>query len=143
MGAKVGPLRDQSSGIARVFVLADGPSIIGYYTVHQHTISAEEMPHDLKKRLSNYSRYPATLIGRLAVDQRYAKKGFGRDILYDALRRAHLASTSAASFAVVVEALDDEAQRFYEHYGFILLNAEKRRFCMPMKTVTKLLDRAR
>ena len=30
--------RDRSSGIAVVYVLAAGPTVIGYYTLHQHAI---------------------------------------------------------------------------------------------------------
>ena len=52
--------RDQSSGIAGVYVLAAGRRVIGHYTLHQHGIDAREMPERLKKRLSKYASYPAT-----------------------------------------------------------------------------------
>ena len=56
--------RDRSSGIAAVWVLASGTEVIGYYTLHQHVIEAPEMPAKLRRRLSHYPAYPATLIGR-------------------------------------------------------------------------------
>jgi GNAT superfamily N-acetyltransferase len=134
--------RDRSSGIAAVFVLAAAAEVIGYYTLHQHVIRAPEMPDKLKKRLSPYPGYPATLIGRLAVDRRHAGQGYGRDLLYDALAKAFSVTPQVASLAVVVDAIDAEAQAFYEHYGFISLDvAGKRRLCLPMKTVEKLLGK--
>jgi len=99
------------------------------------------MPEKLRKRLSRYPAYPATLIGRLAVDRRYAGQGFGRDLVLDALTRAFEVTPTVASLALVVDAIDEEAQRFYEHYGFVLLDIPgQRRLFLPMKTVAKLLE---
>lgn len=134
--------RDRSSGIAAVFVLAAETEVIGYYTLHQHVIEAGAMPEKLQRRLSRYRSYPATLIGRLAVDQRYAGHGYGRDLLFDALTRAFEVTPEVASLAVVVDAIDAEAQSFYERYGFVSLNApENRRLWLPMKSVRKLLEK--
>ena len=136
--------RDRSSGIAAVFVLAAEADVIGYYTLHQHLVEAPEMPEKLRKRLSRYAAYPATLIGRLAVDRRYAGQGYARDLLLDALTRAFEVTPTVASLAVVVDALDAQAQKFYEHYGFVLLEIpSKRRLILPMKTVQKLLQNVR
>jgi predicted GNAT family N-acyltransferase len=102
------------------------------------------MPEKLRKRLSHYPAYPATLIGRLAVDRHHAGQGYGRDLLLDALTRVIEVAPTVASLAVVVDALDAEAQNFYEHYGFISLELTgKRRLILPMKTVEKLLEKVR
>jgi predicted GNAT family N-acyltransferase len=102
------------------------------------------MPERLRKRLSHYQAYPASLIGRLAVDRRYAGRGYGRDLLFDALTKASEVTPTVASLAVVVDALDAEAQKSYEHYGFISLEIPgKRRLILPMKTVEKLLQNVR
>jgi GNAT superfamily N-acetyltransferase len=136
--------RDRSSGIAAVFVLAAGAEVIGYYTLHQHIIEAREMPEKLRKRLSHYPAYPATLIGRLAVDRRHAGQGYGRDLLLDALNRAFEVTPTVASLAVVVDAIDEEAETFYLHYGFTSLEiVDKRRFILPMKTIEKMLEQLR
>jgi ribosomal protein S18 acetylase RimI-like enzyme len=84
--------------------------------------------------------YPATLIGRLAVDQNYQNKRVGGRLLLDAFARALAASREVASVAVVADAKNDEIQRFYEHYGFQLLPTEKheRHLFLPMKTIEQL-----
>ena len=45
----------------------------------------------------------------------------GRWLLIDALKKAWHASQEIGSFAVVVDPLDEEAEIFYEKYGFIKL----------------------
>ncbi len=35
-------------------------------------------------------------------------------------------------FALVVDAKDETAQRFYEHYGFTVLPGADRRLCLPI-----------
>jgi hypothetical protein len=62
----------------------------------------------------------------------------------DALTRAFEVTPTVASLAVVVDALDEEAEKFYEHYGFVSLEVPgKRRLVLPMKTVEKLLQTSR
>jgi hypothetical protein len=53
----------------------------------------------LQKKLPRYPRLPATLLGRLARDERFP--GTGHLLLMDALARAHRQSAQVASLAVV------------------------------------------
>ena len=41
--------------------------------------------------------------------------------------------------AVLVEAKDDSAANFYEHFGFLRLQEQPRRLFLPMKTIFSLL----
>ncbi len=68
------------------------------------------------RKLPRYPLVPGTLLGRLAVDQRHQGKGYGRHLLADALYRAM--RSEIASFAVIVDAKDENAKRFYEREGF-------------------------
>lgn len=51
-------------------------------------------------------------------------------LLSDAVLRVARAETGV--FALLVDAKDDAARRFYEHYGFTLLLGEDRRLCLPI-----------
>ena len=62
---------------------------------------------------------PATLIGRLAIDQRYHGQGWGSFLLLDALYRC--TTSEIASFAVIVDAIGDDARAFYLHHSFLPL----------------------
>jgi predicted GNAT family N-acyltransferase len=78
------------------------------------------------------------LLGRLAVDQFIAGKGYGRYLLVDALKKSYETGLQAVgSMAVVVDPVDKRSQAFYEKYGFILLPGSGKLF-LPMKTIEKL-----
>jgi GNAT superfamily N-acetyltransferase len=99
-----------------VLVLHDG-TIAGYYTLSSTSVQLAELPEQTLRKLPKYPRAPATLLGRLAVDWRLQGKGYGRFLLADALYRA--ARSEIASFALIVEAIDDSARRFYERESFL------------------------
>jgi len=98
-----------------VLVLADG-SIAGFYTLSATAIRLPELPNAVARKLPRYPLIPATLLGRLAVDRRQQGKGYGRFLLADALYRA--VRSEIASFAVIVDAKDEAARRFYERESF-------------------------
>ncbi len=101
-----------------VMVMPDG-AIGGYYTLSSTAIRLHDLPEDIARRLQRYLLVPATLIGRLAIDRRYHGQGWGSFLLLDALHRC--AASEIASFAVIVEAIDDEARAFYLHQSFLPL----------------------
>jgi GNAT superfamily N-acetyltransferase len=82
------------------------------------------------KKLPRYPVVPAALLARLAVAEGYQGKGLGGVLLSNAILRA--ARVELGVFAVLVDAKDEAAQRFYEHYGFTLLPGVERRLCLPI-----------
>jgi predicted GNAT family N-acyltransferase len=134
--------KEMQQSIAAVWLLRDGEEnrIAGYYTLSAVVVERADLPPEFEHRMARYKVYPATLIGRLAVDQKYRDQRLGGRLLLDALARSLAASREVASVAVVTDAKNLDVQSFYEHYGFMLLPAEKheRRLFLPMKTVAKL-----
>lgn len=118
-----------------VLVLPNG-AIGGYYTLSSTAVKLTDLPAKTIKRLPRYPLVPAILLGRLAVDLRYRGKGYGRFLLADALRRA--VRSEIASFAVVVEAKDEAARRFYERESFLPLPETPMRLFRPMADIAKL-----
>jgi GNAT superfamily N-acetyltransferase len=113
--------QDVSKRVAAVFVLAEGSTVLGYYTLSSYTIDAGELPLEItdRLRLPNYPKLPATLIGRLARDEDYKGKGIGEKLLVNALGRCLENTSTVGTIAVVVEAENDKAREFYLHHGFI------------------------
>ena len=132
--------QDMRRRLAAVFVLDDAleNTIAGYYTLSATAILATGLPPDVTRKLPRYPHLPAVLLGRLAVDSRYRGRGFGEILLVDALRRALASSAEIAAMAVIVDAKDDDARRFYERYGFRRLLADEYRLFLPMATVAQL-----
>jgi len=59
--------------------------------------------------------------------------------LIDSLKRCHDTSKSVGTFAVVVDPLDKEAEKFYKKYGFISLPDSGKMF-LPIKTIEELFE---
>ena len=118
-----------------VLVLPDG-TIGGYYTLSSTAVKLSELPAERARRLPHYPLVPATLLGRLAVDRRHRAKGYGRFLLADALFRA--LRSEIASFAVIVEAKDGDARRFYERESFLPLPDQPMKLFRPMADIAKL-----
>ncbi len=129
--------QDLKKRVATVFVLIDEPAIdiLAYYTLSFYTVEVEDLEEDFVKRLPRYQRLPATLLGRLAVDDRQKGRGLGELMLVNALQKSLEASTQIASVAVVVEALDDNALNFYIKYGFQQSKQNPMKLYLPMNNI--------
>jgi predicted GNAT family N-acyltransferase len=112
--------QDKKRNIAIPYVIfdKDRQKIIGYYTLAMSSINLEELPQDLSKKLPKYPLIGVNLIGRLAVSTDYRGSGWGKLLIMDALHRSLGISKATASFAVVVEAIDEEAVSFYQRFDF-------------------------
>lgn len=132
--------QDLKRKIAAIFVLIESskPNILGYYTLSSYTVELAELDDSLAKRLPRYPLLPATLLGRLAVDQNAQGQKMGEFILIDALRRSLKTTEQVASLAVIAEALDEEAIRFYQKYGFQTFKQHPMKLYLPMKLIQKL-----
>jgi predicted GNAT family N-acyltransferase len=136
--------KDAERHLAATFVMVDAASpaaIIGYYTLSNFTVELAELPAALRDRIPRYPRLPATLIGRLARDERCA--GTGGILLIDALLRAYQQTRTSGSLAVVAEAKAEAARRFYLKHGFAQLGSEPNRFYLPMAAIRLLSSAAK
>lgn len=112
--------------------------VIGYYTLSAISVDVGELPEETARRLPGYPEMPAILLGRLAVDQAFRGQGLGGWLLVDALYRAFRQSDSLGAAAVIVDALDESAAAFYEHYGFRRFPDRPDRLFLPMNTIAML-----
>lgn len=103
---------------SRTYLLEDSKNanqIIGFYTLTMVSIDLSLLPKNLQKK--HHNNYSAGLIARLAVDKRYAKKGFGAWLLVDALKKLLMASDTVGFPMIVVDAKEGSST-FYEQFGF-------------------------
>ncbi len=118
-----------------VLVLPDG-AVGGLYTLSATSIHLTSLPEPIARKLPRYPLVPATLLGRLAVDRRQQGKGYGRFLLADALNRA--LESEIAAYAVVVDAKDDNARRFYERESFLPFPDQPMKLFRPMADIARL-----
>lgn len=134
--------QDVKRKLAACFVLVDKETkkISGYYTLSSNSISHDLIPDSFKNKLpKSYLSLPAILLGRLAIDKNFQGQGIGKILLVDTLKRCFDTSDSIGAFAVIVDPIDKEAERFYEKYGFIKLPDSGKMF-LPMKTIKELFE---
>jgi ribosomal protein S18 acetylase RimI-like enzyme len=134
--------QDLKKKAAAVFVLAEGQTVLGYYTLSNYTIEPGELPPEIERQFPNYPKLPATLIGRLARDQSYRGQGVGEKLLVDALQRCLGGTSTSGAIAVVVEAENDRARNFYREFGFIQFPDHPDKLFILMRTIEETLSEA-
>ena len=118
--------QDMRRRVASCFVAVDAAGeIAGFYTIAASSLVLDLLPAEQAKRLPRYPTVPAVMLGRLAVAQAHQGKRLGGALVADALLRASRAEVMA--YAMIVDAKDDAAVRFYQHLGFARLDDDQRR----------------
>lgn len=133
--------QDIKRDLSACFVLVDEECylVVGYYTLSANSISREDFPINISKKLpKSYQDLPTILLGRLAIDEKFKGRGYGELILLDALNRCVEISKNLGTLAVVVDPIDSNAKMFYSKYGFILIPGTGKMF-IPIKTIKDLL----
>lgn len=111
----------------------DNNSIIkGFYTLSMISIELNLLSNKLEKK--HKSNNSAGLIARLAVDNRYKRKGLGSWLLIDALLKLLNASDNVG-FGMIVVDVKDGKKSFYEKFGFQSFKDEKERMYISVDTV--------
>lgn len=132
--------QDMKKKLAVCFVMENTHhEVLGFYTLSNSSVPRGNLPIALRDKMPPaYHNFPATLLGRLAVDLSLQGKGEGEFLLMDALYKSYKTSVETiASLAVVVDPIDIKAHSFYKKYGFIELPDSQKMF-LPMKTIAGL-----
>ncbi|MDJ0912352.1 MAG: GNAT family N-acetyltransferase [Desulfobacterales bacterium] len=129
--------QDIKRRISRVFIATKSDNqklVIGYYTLSTLSIELNQLPEKLARKLPKHP-VPAALIGRLAVSNSAQGQGIGKMLLADAIKRTLAVSEQIAIYALVVDAIDDNAKGFYERFGFLRLSDDSPRLFLPLKSI--------
>lgn len=128
-------------GISRTFVLSepDKPGLIlGYFTLTLCEVRTEHLPERYAKRYPSHA-LPAVRLARLAVDRKAQSQGYGSLLLADAIRRTIIVAEHAGTVGLFVEPKGDQAQRFYERFGFVALRGHRPQLFLPIETLRAAL----
>jgi predicted GNAT family N-acyltransferase len=132
--------RADSSGVAHVYMWTPlGEQKVSAYFAICPTEVVRNDDGVSGSMAGGYSRIPGYLIARLAIDTSLRGQGYGEQLLLDALGKAVAASEIGGGRLIVVDAIDDEAQSFYEHYHFVPVRNRERRLVMKVSTAAKAL----
>ena len=121
-------------GISQTYVLVESESptkVLGYYCLSAAQMDAEQISESDRKRLPRYP-IPCFRMGRLACRRDQQGKGIGRILIGSAVDRCLKARDEVASYALIVDAKDERAKAFYEHYGFTPCADQPSTFYLPL-----------
>jgi GNAT superfamily N-acetyltransferase len=111
-------LANQEKGFTRVIVVCERMRVVGFYG-----LAPTAVPPPLLSRALRTGRHPdpipAILLGQFAVDKAYAGRGIGSALLRHALTRAVAGAEVIGGRALIVRAIDEQAERYWQSNGFI------------------------
>lgn len=110
-------LVNEISGASRTFVVSENGHVIGFYALATGSVRRGDAPGKIKRGMPDPIP-PVMVLGRLAVNLHWQKKGVGPGLLKDAVFRTVAVAKQAGVRALIVHALSDKARDFYLHYGF-------------------------
>jgi GNAT superfamily N-acetyltransferase len=109
-------LQNHLSGASRTTVASAGKRVVGFYCLAAGAIQHEAAPGKIRRNMPD--PIPALVLGRLAVDVNFQKRGIGPALLLHALDEAQAIAHSVGIRALLVHAKDPQAAAFYRHFGF-------------------------
>ena len=124
-------------GRTYVAVRHDENIVRGYFTLSTGSVEFEHLPEETAKKLPTHP-IPVFLLARMAVDQSNQGQGLGKIILIEVLRLSLDAGKTIAAHAIAVDAIDDDARKFYLHFGFKPLTDDPNHLFISMKVVRQL-----
>lgn len=123
-------LQAHNQHTTRVFVVADGQTIAGFYALSSGSLLKERLPETLAESKPDFP-IPILLLTRLAVDLRYQGQGLGQELVTDAVRRSRVVIDNAGAVALAAEAMNEEVKGFYAKQGFLQSPAVDRLMVLP------------
>jgi GNAT superfamily N-acetyltransferase len=108
---------NQASGASRAYVVAEGRRVVGYYCLASGALAIEDAPGPVRRNMPD--PIPMAVLGRLAVDLSWRRRGLGVALLQNAVLRTAQAAGIVGIRGLLAHALSAEAKAFYEHHGFV------------------------
>jgi GNAT superfamily N-acetyltransferase len=113
-------VQQSKKGVSIVRVLIDSSApeaVLGYYSLSATQVEADQFDERTRQQLPRYP-VPCFRMGRLAVNAAHHGQGLGKVLIGCAVERCLAAKNHVAAYALIVDAKDVQAKKFYEHYGF-------------------------
>lgn len=129
-------------GISRTFVLIEEDAtaakpILGYFSLNICQIKSESLtPGEARKLPRDVS---GIRLGRLAVARTHHRQGIGKTLLVAAMGKFLEIFNTAGGIGLFVDAKDQDANRYYEQFGFVPLPSNELELFLPVKTIQEAL----
>lgn len=138
-------VRQHNGRILRAYLLKerDHPRVLGYYTLSGSCFERAMLPSKTQQRRIPYLNVPSVTLGRLAIHKELQGNEWGTTLVAHAMRVIYLASQAVGVNGIFVDALSEQAKRFYLKLGFIpLAGKNSHSFFFPTKAIERLFEQA-
>ena len=115
---KTRALANQQRGFTVIMVVHEQSRVVGYYGLAPTAAVPGAMPRSIRTGQPP-NPVPCLLLGQLAVDRSFAKRGVGSGLLQHALLRCVAGAELIGGRALMVHAVDEEAAAFWRRKGFL------------------------
>ena len=120
---KTRALANQRNGFTVVVVVHDEHRVGGYYGLSPTAVEPAVLPRKIRTGQPP-NPIPCLLLGQLAIDLAYCRRGVGTALVGHALERAALGARLTGGRAVLVRAIDEDAIGFWRRRGFLASPAD-------------------
>lgn len=120
-------------GNAKTYVVCREGEVVAYYCLAAGAIARQSAPGRLKRNAPD--PVPVIVLGRLAVSLDHQGRRLGAGMMRDAVLRVWQAGEIIGIRAVIVNALDDGAARFYLKYGFKAFPEDELTLYLPFQAI--------
>jgi len=115
--------------------------ILGFYSLSPASIAYDRTPAVIQRGLARHE-VPVFRLGRLAVDVSVQGKGLGGQLLLTAGRRCLLVAAQAGGVALLIDAKNKKAAKWYASFGAMPLLDDPLVLLLPFKTIHSALTAA-
>ncbi len=136
--------QSHEKGGAKTFLAVpvdDGRRVLGFYSLSPASVEYARVPALARKGLARYD-VPVFRLGRLAVDRTMQGHGLGGQLLLSAGRRCIHAAVEVGGVALLIDAKNARAARWYESYGALPLLDAPQSLLLPLAMMEAALTAA-
>jgi GNAT superfamily N-acetyltransferase len=136
--------KSHDKGAAKTFLAiskSDGKTILGYYSLCPASLEYARAPEIVRKGLARHD-LPVFRLARLAVSRPVQGQGLGGQLILVAGRRCLLAATQVGGLALLIDAKNERAAKWYASYGAVPLADAPFSLILPLATVQAALEAA-
>lgn len=114
---KTRALSNQEKGFTAVLVVHEARRVVGFYGLAPNAVVPPVLPRSVRTGQPP-DPVPCLLLGQLATDLAWAGRGIGTGLVKHALARCVQAAGLIGGRALLVNAVDEQAARFWQRRGF-------------------------
>lgn len=129
--------QDKHLSVTKI-LLNKSATIAGYYTLATGQVDFGDLPTEQAKKLPR-RMLPVAILAWLGVSTNQQGQGLGQLLLAQALRDCYDAGQTFAFIAVILDCVDDNAKRFYQHYDFAELPGHPYQLFLSFRQLESML----